>query len=154
MAKKLLLTIALMAVMSMSFASEMPEWLPLAIKSPTPNQLAYWVAVAQDCEITKDEAISLVDGVLIRGRIKPLSQSLGSEASLYLNIVIDCMPGESRNPIYVININFARWTSHPPILFDWPYGTFGIGPKEFSSQHLKEQVEDAVTDFIKVNFDL
>jgi hypothetical protein len=154
MAKKLLLTITLMAVMSTSFSRELPEWLALGLKSPTPNQLAYWVDIASDCEITEDEAISLVDGVLIRSRIKPLSQSLGREASLYLNIRLYCLPVESRNPIFQIAINFARWTPYPPILYENTYRNLGYGDKEFVSQALKETIEDAITDFIKVNFDL
>jgi len=154
MLRGLLLTFTLMAAMPMSFAREMPEWLNEAIKSPTPNQLAYFIGVGSDCEITKDEAISLVDGVLIRSRIKPLAQSFGGEASLYLNIRLECLLMESRNPIFQININFARWTPYPPILYDHIYGTMGYGSKEYVSQNLKEYIENAITDFIKVNFDL
>jgi len=48
----------------------------------------------------------------------------------------------------------GRVLPDPPILYDKNVGTFGIGPKELMAGGIKSSTEKAITEYLKVNFDL
>ena len=61
------------------------------------------------------------------------------------------------NPTFQFGIYFSP-TLHsledPSILYDWPFGSFGVGSREFILQSIKDGVENAITEYLKANFDL
>lgn len=150
---KYLLLTALLLISQFASSAELSEWYKSAIKSPTPDELAYFISTSSDCPVTKQEISEDVEGVLIRSRIKPIAYAFENNR-LYLNIVVDCMKLESNNPMYVVEAGFGKYNPKPAIMFDKSYGSYGIGPKKNIINTYKRMTEDAVTDYIKSNFNL
>ncbi|PTO84334.1 hypothetical protein CWN98_17230 [Vibrio splendidus] len=137
-----------------SYAKDLPEWFYQSIKVKDPDQLAYFLETSQACPFTKDSLHKIVDGVLIRSRLKPLKEDIFVHNRIYLNLIVNCVPLKSGNPVFSIRTNFARFQPFPAIIIDNEFGTTGIGPEDFIKQAFKESVENAVTAHIKANFDL
>nr|MDJ0919117.1 hypothetical protein [Woeseiaceae bacterium] len=59
------------------------------------------------------------------------------------------------NPVFVISVNFSSITEDGiPIAYDFDFGTIGMGKKETVETTLRSLVEDAVTVYLRANFDL
>ena len=125
----------------------------VAYKKENPNELAYFVQVDDDCPVTKKEAIDITEGVFIRSRIKPVPDKWNID-SLYLYISLDCLKIEGDNPVYHFSVRFANASAFIPVDYIERYGSLGIGPKSAIVNTLKDKAEAALTDYIKVNFDL
>ena len=155
MKKILIFTLLLFISPLLQAAEDYPDEFLKAIKVKNPDQLDVYYYAATECPLTKHELKELVSGVLIRSRVKPL---LGVEwvfDSLYLNVALSCIERKSTNQwIYKFDIYFGRWDVEPPISYQSDYDSFGIGPKQFIKDHVKENVENAMTAFIKANFNL
>lgn len=152
--KALLPAIVAGLVATQALSSEHPGWLNQALESPTPNQLAYWASAGDDCPMTSDEVAEIVDGVFIRSRIKPLRDEIFSEGSLYLNVTVSCLTSDSSIHIFDSNVIFGVYNPQPPILYEYQYGKYGTGDASFIRSSMQTSVENAVTDYIRVNFDL
>lgn len=150
---KTIILFALLLIPQLASSAELDEWYKSAIKSSTPNELAYYVLVSPDCPVTEQETSKHIEGEFIRGRIKPLQNQLDYNR-VYLNVVIDCLKQESAHPVFIVKMNFGKYNPKPAILFDKTYGQFGTGGKEFIINTYKKGLERAVTDYIKANFNL
>jgi hypothetical protein len=137
-----------------SYAGDFPEWFYKSIKVKTPDQLSYFVEMSKTCPFTTESLNKIVDGVLIRSRLKPLEGDIFVDNRIYLNLGVLCVPLKSGNPVFSIRANFARYQPYPSIIIDKEFGTTGIGPQDFIKQTFKESVENAVTAHIKANFNL
>jgi hypothetical protein len=135
-------------------SAEQPQWFYDAIKGNSPNQLAYFITT-NSCPFTKETLSNVLEGVLIRSRIKPLKHDIFVDGRIYLNAHVTCLSQEAgRNSPFTISVSFARYLPYPPIIIDNDFGTMGIGPSDYILQLFKESVESAVTQHIKANFDL
>jgi hypothetical protein len=152
--KKIILLVLLVFSSQISLAQETPAWFKSSIKSPTPNELSYYLSVSKNCPFNLEKAQTVVDGVLIRSRIKPLREDIYVDNRVYLNMTISCIILKSNNPVFDIDVNFARIRPNPAIIYDWHFGTSGIGGSDYILQAFKESIELAITEHIKVNFDL
>jgi hypothetical protein len=152
--KKILVLVLLAFASQISLAQERPAWFKSAIKSPTPNELSYYLVASKNCPFDLEKAQTVVDGVLIRSRIKPLREDIFVDNRVYLNMTISCLVLKSNNPVFDVEVNFARISPYPSIIFDQHFGTSGIGDSDYILQAFKESVESAVTEHIKANFDL
>ena len=130
-----------------------PEWFKTAFKKDNPNELAYYAGSDDDCPIDDERVRDIVEGVLVRSRIKPLGGTEWTSAPLYLSVMLNCMKLEGNNPIFTMRIAFGKLIPIP-ILYDHSFGYFGTRPKDFIESRLKDRVENAITAYIKVNFDL
>lgn len=132
--------------------AEVPEWLPGVLKKDNPDELAVFIYSDEDCPIKLDETIETVEGVLVRGRVKPVS--LGTDHKLFLDATIYCLKPAKANPVYVISVNFSSITEQGvPIAYDFDFGTIGMGKKENLEAKLRDLVEDAITVYLRANFD-
>jgi hypothetical protein len=59
---------------------------------------------------------------------------------------------KNNNPVFVIDTFFGRRNPKPAIMYDYNYGTFGIGPKEDIQAAIKDRTEAAITAYIQANF--
>lgn len=76
------------------------------------------------------------------------------DAPVYLSLSVSCLSRKNSNPIYDIDMRFGRYNPPPAVLFDKELGSnFGIGRPETIKQIFKENVERAITYYIKANFD-
>ncbi len=152
--KKYILSVFLLFFYTSSFASEIPSWLKNTIKSKKPNQLAYFLSVQKACPFSSEKAEGIIEGTLVRSRVKPLKRDIYANGRVYLSLAVSCTALKNRNPVFVIEAHFARYMPSPPVLYDYGFGTSGIGDKDFILQSLKGAVEDAITAHVKANFDL
>jgi hypothetical protein len=138
-----------------SHAQAHPEWLNDALKVDNPNELAYWSAINSECPLTGEELDSIVKGVLLRSRIKPLEDQILEAGTVYLNVSVQCTSVVADNKhAYYIRAEFGRYNPPPPVLFDAPVYRVGIGDKDFIKQNCEDVVESAVTLFIKANLNM
>jgi hypothetical protein len=154
MKKIILVLLAVLLVTSPSYANDTPGWLTQAIKVKDPNQLSYFATASKACPLNDADLENIVEGVFVRSRIKPLSGPGFLTAPVYFDLGVSCVTLENANPVFNIQVHFSRYRPHPAIKYDFDFGTTGIGGKDFIKQSVKECVENAVTEFIKANFDL
>lgn len=146
----------LVVLMALSMASgvygQHPIWLDEAIRVDRPDELAYWVAVEVDCPLSGDEIENIIEGVLIENRIKPIKNKIFEDGRIYLNVSLRCTSvGPDNRQAFSIASHFGRYKPWPAILFDAPYGEFGIGNKNLIRQHCKERLSAAVAAFNRAN---
>jgi len=155
MKQKIFALLVLLLFSQLGYAKT-PGWLHQMIKVDNPNQLAYliWVIDSEKCFITEKAVQKIVERVFIRSRIKPLEESSFNPSKIYLDIELWCHRGEPSQDwnAFSLSIYFARKQDHTLINFN--FGTVGIGNKTFIPNTIKEHVEDAITAYIKTNFDL
>lgn len=123
-----------------------------ALKRENPNQLPVFVAVSDHCKIKEADALNTVRGVLIRSRIKPLTASDAIDP-FQLTVNVSC----TRNhKAYAVTIDFTDIINGTYVRFGTGYGRFGIynGHTDFLSGEIEKTTETAITDYMKVNFNL
>jgi hypothetical protein len=153
--KKILL-IALLLLSSQVQAADPPPWLYPVLKVDNPNELAVYVYASPECPVTTDELKEVLSGVLIGSRVKPLLGEEYLKNSLYLSASIGCLEPDkpSGYQVFSIPLAFGSYNVRPPVTYLYPYGFTGTGPKDDIISSFKNQVEEAVTDYIAANFDL
>ena len=144
---------AALVLASPSAAEEFHDFFADAFKKRNPNQLAYFVEAAGDCSITESKIVSIVEGVFVRSRIKPDPESWLKD-SVYLHVYVACMKTEGSDPVYKIDVFFASVAGKSPVFYSWPFGTFGSGSVDRIQAAVKNAVEEAVTAYLRANFDL
>ncbi|MDJ0760381.1 MAG: hypothetical protein QNJ19_13355 [Woeseiaceae bacterium] len=150
--KKCIIAVALL-LLGHAANAEVPEWLPTVLEKDNPDELAVFVYSDENCPMTLEETTELVEGVLVRSRVKPVS--LGAEKDLFLDVTVYCLKPAKTNPVFVISVNFSSITEDGvPIAYDFDFGTIGMGKKENVEATLRSLVEDAITVYLRANFDL
>jgi len=156
--KKLLLVITCLLFSANSHAEELPDWYAKVLKVKNPNELAYYAYVDTECGITGNQLQETIEDIMIRSRIKPVlttnSSALTTNSPIYLRVVAECGLMDDDDRIYNLSIDFARYIPKPAVLYDMPYGSFGVAPADLILNKVKNYTEEAITDYIKVNFDL
>ncbi|PKI16712.1 hypothetical protein [Colwellia sp. 12G3] len=152
--KTFLITLVAIFIMPSAYAKSPPQWLYNAIKVSNPNELAYFVQVSDSCPFTSDEINEITEGVLIRSRIKPLKDDIFVSGRIYLNLGISCVKLDGSSQVFAIKSAFGRYEPTPAIIYDYPFGFNGIGPKEYILTNFKSSTERAITAFVKSNFNL
>jgi hypothetical protein len=104
--------------------------------------------------VSEEKAVSIVEGVLVRSRIKPLSLGEWYKRKVYLSVNLACMKLEGNNPVYDLDMMFANFSTQFPIKYVYPFGSLGIGPAASMERAIKAGVEQAVAAHLKANFDL
>jgi hypothetical protein len=130
-----------------------PQWFLDAIKKDNPNELAYNLYVF-DCPFTYARGKEIVEGVFVRSRVKPTENTL--EDPIYLAIGLSCFSFPNNTSAFSLNVHFGavRGDEMMMILFDKPFGWFGVEANDEIQQSLKESVESAITAYLQANFDL
>jgi len=155
MKQKILALLVLLLFSQLGHAEE-PIWFTEAIKVDNPNELAYWFTLEKECPLSKVEIQEIVEGVFIRSRIKPLKEAISEPGRIYLDLSVQCFKrmGNEEVLVYKINLFFSRWNPKPAVKFDSSFGGYGIIKKPRLLAVIKESVEEAITVYIKANFDL
>ena len=159
MKSKLLAIIAiavLSAALSNAVAAEAPQWFLDAIKVDNPNQLAVYTYADEECPFTTEDLKTIVSGVFIRSRVKPLTGWEWASDDLHLGVELTCikMRDQTDRFIYRIDLQYGNYSVVPRIQYSHDYGYLGLANKASIIMILKNKVEAAITDFIKANFDL
>jgi len=115
-----------------------------------------YVHADDNCPLTTDELKEVTSDVLIDSRIEPRLGNEWANNPLFLSATIDCLTPNIQGglQIYQIEIDYGNASGYVKILYDNPYGSLGTGGKNFILSGYKNHLERAITDYIKVNFDL
>src|SRR5690554_3242978 len=55
-----------------ALAQDYPAWLADVANARNPDQLDYWYSHSGDCPFTEQEATAVIEGVIVRSRVKPV----------------------------------------------------------------------------------
>jgi hypothetical protein len=95
----------------------------------------------------------VIEGVIKRSRIKT-ELGVGGPNSLYLNVYVFCTKMTTDRDLgYAVDIDITYGDT--PVLFDKLYGSLLVGnmdDKQYFLNYLQKYTEEAVTDFVEVNF--
>jgi hypothetical protein len=145
-------------MISTTAQAEMEEWYKKAIKVPNPNELPLRSVVSSSCKaLSESELRSIVEGVLVFSRIKPLPfqehEDDPKKYPIYLSTVMTCRDNDG-SYLSITEVKFAKYMPRPSMLFHKDYDAYGQTNTVGLKGSVKVQVEKAITDYIKVNFDL
>jgi hypothetical protein len=122
-----------------------------------PNSLGLFVGLTDDCPITLEEVQSRAEGEYLRARIKA-TESL----AFNLTVNIACMTtenqaGEMTGYVIAYEVRFGTQTAAGAnVLYELPdYGLLlsgGMDEKKFYLDHIRDSVSNALTDYLKANF--
>lgn len=145
-------------------ADDAPNWVLDTIKKYVTdrNELAYDVVVQPDvCDsIDPNDVFRIVKDEMVRSRIKPclVTCDFDAKQTLVLSTNLSCVERDGFNPIFQIGVEFVikEWNGVEFIYLaiQRPFGYFGIGDKEYILQQVENSVENALTAYIRANFDL
>ena len=131
------------------------------MKQENPNELRLWVFVEDDCPFTQSDARSLAEGEFLRARIKPTK-----DLKFYLDVDVSCL---KRSRVTGASQTFSGYAIYADILFGTT-GTFATqgmsyntpnhsvlltgrtNSAQFFKNGIEEQIEKALTDYLKANF--
>jgi hypothetical protein len=151
---RLILTTILIVLPFQSVLAAELGWKSKALKQAEPNELAYRLAVDDECPIGRERAVSIVEGVMVRSRIKPLGGTAWITSKLHLSVLVSCMKLDGYSPVYATDIHFGNYSGKIPVFYISSFGGIGIGGSSFFESELKKHVEGAMTAYLKANFDL
>ena len=132
--------------------ADAPEWLHQAIRKDNPEELGYRVFVELDCPIGRQDVEEIVEAALARNE---LTKSQFGLLEMHLQISLSCFVQDEVHRIFSQEIHFSppRDTGQPDLVYDWNFGRYGIGGREFILQSVTRSIEDAIAEYLLANFD-
>lgn len=148
---KLIIFLMLIATSSVSLAST-PQWM----KTKDIDSLGLYVFVKESCPFSKAEVREKIEGEYLRARIKPTDS-----IDLFIEVDVSCLDAQiaDRSVGYVVSYetSFGTYFLDTIMMYRFPqYGSLAVGNGDASSldffvNSIAESVEDALTDYLKVN---
>jgi hypothetical protein len=147
------------------FALAEPGGNPLR-KKDNPDELQYYTSIGPkgSCPISRVALEEIVRGVFVRSRIKPArwNENDTSNRELYLFVDVSCYDPPEIYPMFFYNIEAGfgermevRDRSLPVRFFvNKHYGSIGVVDDSGLRSRVKSRVEEAMTDYLKANFNL
>ena len=124
------------------------------MKKDNPDTLPGIVFIAPKCGVTTAEIREIVDGILIRSRLRPGDYLTGTDGLGFV-VKVDCLNPIEHSASVQIDIYFVRNILGRILLEAYPaYGSFGVADSEEVNKSIRDGVEDLVTDYLQANFDL
>ena len=145
--------VALTALVAASGAEASQHWL----EKKKPEELFAYIDT-NDCPVTLEELTGIVQGLLIRSRIKPLTKWVSGDIALY--VTVDCVGSGEESWVFDLNVMLARFeqskSSDAVISFrhEDQFGSYGTGGKELISSRVTEATDKAIIKYLGANFDL
>ncbi len=158
MKTRILFFIALLLSVNVSAEDKMKYML-----KPERDWLGYSVVNSEGCPVSNSAVEKAVEGVFVRSRIEPaknisivIDTDDNEENIIYLGLILNCLDLDKNNPVFNLSLYFSKWIDDPDgdfhVKFGKDYGTTGIGGRKFILDAVKARTENALTDYIKVNF--
>ena len=144
--------IIVLGVLLCSAATAEPQpWM----KKENPETLHSIVMVDTECPVSQTEVKEIVNGVLIRSRLRTGDLTDADEFGFVVEIGCIKPKTITTTLTYKIDVDFIRWVFNRPFLEALPsYGEFGRGDKADIANGTQATVERLVTDYLQANFDL
>lgn len=133
------------------------------LKKSDPDELFVSFIQGDDCPGSLEQ---VVESELAQSRLK--RKEFWIYYDLILHVTVECLRLDNKHTVYSTDVNFGEVvlpTSKQPDEFDFVrrlygpnYGSFGIAPNDDLRTQLRntirESLEKALIDYLKVNFDL
>ena len=139
----------------------------LTLRKENPDQLYVSYDQYGDCPFSEQSIVSMIDGLLVRSRLKPISEKewRNSDSTwFHLKVVVGCDDDNKAPYIFDVSTRFCEevtlqkpgerirvFMEHIQGYGAW--GTFNPDT-DYLRNAIRESVEDALTDYLKANFDL
>ena len=124
------------------------------MQKDNPETLHFSAFISSECPISEAEIEAVINGVLIRSRLRP-GEYLSSPETSGSYVKIDCMDRTSELFVFTVSVNFIRYAFGRIVADIYPdYGSFGVGEKSDMADSVRDAVERLVTDYLQANFDL
>lgn len=160
------LTILMFWMCSMVEVAQGQSDLPIGhLKKTNPNNIYVNYFETEDCGASFEQVIN---NELAQSRIK--REEFWNHDELMMLVHVKCMPLSNRPSIvYIVDVSFGKFIrpvnrelnelNFLPVIFEDRYGVFGITSDDSEGQQflrnaVRDEVEKALTDYLKVNFDL
>ena len=140
------------------------------LKRDNPNQLYVAYYQSGECPFTEASIESMIDGLLVRSRLKPISMEEWQMDLIRFNLNVRVSCDDDNFPPYLFNVStrFSEIvTLQKPlgpvaVLMDHipgydRHGTYNAVTElsnPFVRNFIRDSVEDALMDYLKANFDL
>lgn len=124
------------------------------LKKVDPKELSYSVIISSDCLVEQRDAERVVEDVFLSSGIKPNNHTWYSDA-IHLRVSISCIEIPNGYPVFFTNAVFVDYTPsvrHFYAVLSKEYSRLGRGAKYIALKSVGISVENAITDFIKINF--
>ncbi len=154
--KRLILLVLMLPIFALA---DPQRWM----EKENPNELGVFTFVNEFCPMTNSELKKMVDGVLVRSRIKPVSFSMElGRGNAYLDVSLSCTEHSSvERATFIFMVDFlgsmfVEAKGSMRIRYgEVPAGmVFGYGSISSAKPEMKSKVEGVITDYLKANFDL
>jgi len=144
--------IALLLLLPALAAADPQPWM----KKDNPSELTPLLSIGSGCSLTQENISGIVEGVMVRSRIKPMDEV----GTLNLLVTIDCVKFDNLNPdVISVSVDFVGLANagEDQVLIRW--GAFGgamlgLGDNADAERLIREGVEDAIASYLQVNSDL
>jgi len=154
---KLLTTITLLCF-SVAFGSQVKAQSDQAIlfdfvKQQDPDFLPYFVTQTDDCPSTQAAAEEVIEGVIIRSRVRTAVRDIGYP-DLYINVGLTCIESQSGAIAIALEVYFGKY----PMLLGGGitnYSQILLGSSSDRQNFLgsiRISIEEAMTDYVEANF--
>ena len=152
------LTVTTLAVNAGSIAEYQTSY-----KTSDAGNLPYQVLLGNNCPMSEEESRNLIEAVIVRNRIKPISDmhylpdyQFDHLSRLYLSVLVTCVELGSDHYAISYAANFGRAILRSTDIFPFSYVMTGptviVGGKDFMRSNLNDAVEDAMTQYLKANY--
>ncbi len=146
-------TAVLAAILFLLAGNVLADPQPWMVKE-NPNELV--VTVGSSCTAgTEQQYTEIVDDVLTRSRVKSVSGLGLANGEIYLRGVVECS-SYSDKYIFSFSLNFAYRNDEDDVV-SYPYtgySHYGVETADEIARLLRDQAENAITDYLIANFDL
>lgn len=164
----ILLLALLPALLAMSATANSSSLLDFenALKTSNPDTLPFLVDLDGNCPVEEKEVNDLVEGVIVKSRIKPDVDAMFHRETLfthltrvYLSVAMTCIETSTGQYSAAYTVFFGRAITNGrgtlfPFVFETHSVAVAIGEKEYLVTNLKGLIENRMTDYLEANFDL
>lgn len=143
---RFLLISAALFVSSHTYANEL-------LKKSDPKELSFSVIISKDCLVGIKEIEQEINNIFIGFRIRPNNDTWYRDA-IHLRVSIRCLATPNNYPVFITNAVFVDYSPSTKFLhavLSKEYSRLGMGSKSIALNSIKVSVQNAISDFIKIN---
>lgn len=124
------------------------------LKKSDPKELSFSVIISSDCLVEQRDIERVVEDVFLSSGIKPNNDTWYSDA-IHLRVSISCLATPNNYPVFITNavfVDYSPSTKFMHAVLSKEYSRLGMGSKSIALISIKVSVQNAISDFIKINY--
>ena len=123
------------------------------LKKSDPKELSFSVIISSDCLVEQRDIERVVEDVFLSSGIKPSNDTWYSDA-IHLRVSISCLATPNNYPVFITNavfVDYSPSTKFMHAVLSKEYSRLGMESKSIALISIKVSVQNAISDFIKIN---